>query len=121
MDDIIKKLLAGGVSNDIVEKLKVGLGNTFETELVTNWLKMAAEKVGIDTRDLPNIDFHNISEAAQELAGKDVDGDGKIGLAEAYENVQEAIKNSEFSEVKDFASEKSQGLLAKIKSFFGKN
>lgn len=36
MDDIIKKLLAGGVSNDIVEKLKVGLGNTFETELVTN-------------------------------------------------------------------------------------
>ena len=41
MDDIIKKLLAGGVSNDIVEQLKAGLGNTFETELVNNGLKVA--------------------------------------------------------------------------------
>lgn len=119
MDDIIKKLLAGGVSDDIVEKLKVGLGNTFETELVTNGLKMAAEKVGIDTRDLPNIDFHNISEAAQELAGKDVDGDGKTGISEAIENVQEAVQNTDISEVKDFAQTQSQGLFAKIKSFFG--
>ena len=108
MDDIIKKLLAGGVSDDIVEKLKVGLGNTFETELVTNGLKMAAEKVGIDTRDLPNIDFHNISEAAQELAGKDVDGDGKTGISEAIENVQEAVQNTDMSEVKDFAQTQSQ-------------
>lgn len=108
MDDIIKKLLAGGVSDDIVDKLKVGLGNTFETELVTNGLKMAAEKVGIDTRDLPNIDFHNISEAAQELAGKDVDGDGKTGISEAIENVQEAVQNTDMSEVKDFAQTQSQ-------------
>lgn len=119
MDDIIKKLLAGGVSDDIVDKLKVGLGNTFETELVTNGLKMAAEKVGIDTRDLPNIDFHNISEAAQELAGKDVDGDGKTGISEAIENVQEAVQNTDMSEVKDFAQTQSQWLFAKIKSFFG--
>lgn len=118
MDDIIKKLLAGGVSDDIVEKLKVGLGNTFETELVTNGLKLAAEKVGIDTRDLPNIDFHNISEAAQELAGKDVDGDGKTGIGEALENVQEAIQNSDISEAKDFVQEQSSGLWAKIQSFF---
>ncbi|NRH20914.1 hypothetical protein HOO68_02630 [Candidatus Gracilibacteria bacterium] len=119
MDEILKKLTAGGVSEDIINKLKVGLGNTFETELVTNGLKLAAEKVGIDSTNLPQIDFHNISEAAQELAGKDTDGDGKTGVAEALENVEEAFKNSNVKEVKDTVVEGAQGFFAKIKGFFG--
>lgn len=120
MDEIIKKLTAGGVSDDIVEKLKVGLGNTFETELVTNGLKLAAEKVGIDPTNLPHIDFHNISEAAQELVGKDVDGDGKTGVAEALENVEEAFKHSDVTKIKDTVIEGTQGFFAKIKGFFGR-
>lgn len=119
MDEILKKLTAGGVSDDIVEKLKVGLGNTFETELVTNGLKMAAEKVGIDPNTLPHIDFHNISEAAQELVGKDVDGDGKTGVSEALENVDEAFKHSDVTQMKDSIVSGSQGLFSKIKGFFG--
>lgn len=106
MDDIIKKLLAGGVSNDIVEKLKAWLGNTFETELVTNWLKVAAEKVGIDPNNLPNIDFKNLKQATQELIGKDIDGDGKTGITEMIENIGEITKNKVW-------------FFAKMKRFFG--
>lgn len=119
MDDIIKKLTTGWVSHDVIEQLKVGLGNTFETELVTNGLKMAAEKVGIDPNTLPHIDFHNVSEAAQELVGKDVDGDGKTGVSEAVENISEALKHSDVTQMRDSVVEWSQGLFAKIKSFFG--
>lgn len=36
MDEIVKKLTASGVSNEIIQQLKDGLGNTFETELVNN-------------------------------------------------------------------------------------
>ena len=110
MDEITKKLSAGGVSTDIIEQLRAGLGNTFETELVTNGLKMAAEKVGIDPENLPHIDFHNIGEALQELVGKDVDGDGKTGISEAMDNVQQAVKNSYIT---------PPGLFAKIQGFFG--
>ncbi len=84
MDDIIKKLLAGGISNDIVEKLKLWLGNTFETELVTNWLKVAAEKIGIDTTNLPNIDLTNLGHATQEFIKKDFQQ--KIGLLTKVKN-----------------------------------
>lgn len=106
MDDIIKKLLAGGVSHDIIEKLKAWLGNTFETELVTNWLKVAADKIGIDSTHLPNIDLKNLKQAAQELMGKDVDGDGKTGIIEAIENITKATKNQ-------------TGIFHKITGFFG--
>lgn len=84
MDDIIKKLLAGGVSNDIIEQLKTWLGNTFETELVTNWLKVAAEKIGIDTTNLPNVDLTNLSQAAQEFIKKDFQK--KIGFLTKIKN-----------------------------------
>jgi hypothetical protein len=73
MDEIIKKLLDGGVSREIIEKLKDGLGNTFETELVTNGLKVAAEKIGIDPTNLPSIDLKNLGDAVKELVGKDID------------------------------------------------
>lgn len=119
MDEILKKLTAGGVSEDIIEKLKVGLGNTFETELVTNGLKLAAEKVGIDPTNLPQIDFHNISEAAQELVGKDADGDKKTGVAEALQDVEEAFSGVHIEEAKESVVKNTQGLFAKIKSFFG--
>jgi hypothetical protein len=101
MDDIIKKLLDGWVSNDIVEKLKAGLGNTFETELVNNGLRAAAEKIGIDPEHLPNIDLKNIKQAAQELIGKDIDKDGKVGITEAVETVSKS-KNHLFAKIARF-------------------
>lgn len=106
MDNVIKRLLAGGVSNDIIEQLKAWLGNTFETELVNNGLKAAWEKIGIDPTDLPNIDFKNLKQVAQELIGKDVDGDGKTGIVEAIENIGEI-------------TQKKVGFFAKLKKFFG--
>jgi len=107
MDDIIKKLLAGGVSNDIVEQLKAGLGNTFETELVNNGLKVAAEKIGIDTTNLPNIDFKNLKQVAQELIGKDIDKDGKTGITEALDHV-------------DVITHPEHGFWNKCRKFFSK-
>ena len=84
MDDIIKKLLEGGVSNDIIEQLKVWLGNTFETELVTNWLMIAAGKIGIDTTNLPNVDLTNLSQATQEFIKNDFQK--KIGILAKIKN-----------------------------------
>ncbi len=84
MDEIIKKLKEGGVSHDIIEQLKAWLGNTFETELVTNWLKVAAEKIGIDTSSLPNIDLTNLSHAAQEFIKNDFQK--KIGFLTKIKN-----------------------------------
>ena len=107
MDDIIKKLLAGGVSNDIVEQLKAGLGNTFETELVNNGLKAAAEKIGIDTTNLPNIDFKNLKQVAQELIGKDIDKDKKTWVNEAVNTIKD-ITSSEY------------GFWNKCRKFFSK-
>ena len=83
MDDISKKLVSAGVSPEIIQKLKTSLGNTFETELVTDWLQAAAKKIGLDTTDLPNIDFKSALHAIQELSGKDADGDNKTGISEA--------------------------------------
>ena len=119
MDDIIKKLTAGGVSADMIEKLKSGLGDKFESSIATMGLKGAAEKLGLDTTDLPEIDLKNVMEAAQELMGKDVDGDGKTGISEAVENAKEAMANTDIAEVKAFAQKNATGVFAKIKSFFG--
>ncbi len=119
MDEIIKKLMASGVSADMIEKLKGGLGDKFESSLTTMGLKAAAAKAGIDTTDLPDIDFKNVMEAAQELMGKDVDGDGKTGISEAVENAKEAMANTDMKEVKEFAQKNATGIFAKIKSLFG--
>ena len=119
MDEIIKKLMASGVSTDMIEKLKGGLGDKFESSLTTMGLKAAAAKAGIDTTDLPDIDFKNVMEAAQELMGKDVDGDGKTGISEAVENAKEAMANTDMKEVKEFAQKNATGIFAKIKSLFG--
>ncbi len=119
MDEIIKKLMASGVSADMIEKLKGGLGDKFESSLTTMGLKAAAAKAGIDTTDLPDIDFKNVMEAAQELIGKDVDGDGKTGISEAVENAKEAMANTDMKEVKEFAQKNATGIFAKIKSLFG--
>ncbi len=119
MDDIIKKLTASGVSEDMIGKLKSGLGDKFESSIATMGLKGAAEKLGLDTTDLPEIDLKNVMEAAQELIGKDVDGDGKTGMSEAVDNVKEAMANTDMAEVKAFAQKNAGGVFAKIKSFFG--
>ena len=71
MDDIIKKLHEWGISKDIIEQLKVWLGNTFETELITNWFKISAEKIGIDTSNLPNVDLTSLTQKAQEFIKND--------------------------------------------------
>ena len=120
MDDIIKKLSAGGVSADMIEKLKSGLGDKFESSIATMGLKGAAAKLGLDTTDLPEIDFKNAMEAVQELMGKDVDGDEKTGVSEAVENAKEAMKNTDMTKVKEFAQKNAGGLITKIKGFFGK-
>lgn len=126
MDEIIKKLTTSGVSMDMIEKLKAGLGDKFESEIMTTGLKAAAAKVGLDASALPDIDFKNALEAVEELTGKDLnrdgkvgDGDGKSGMMEAVENAKEAVANSDMTGVKQFAEKNAGGLLAKIKGFFG--
>ena len=119
MDDIIKKLTASGVSSDMIDKLKSGLGDKFESSIASMGLKGAAEKLGLDTTDLPDVDFKNAMEAVQELMGKDVDGDGKTGVSEAVENAKEAMKNTDMAKVKAFAQKNAGGVFAKIKGLFG--
>ena len=116
---IKNKLTSAGVPAAIVDKLESALGDKFESSLTTMGLKAAAAKAGIDTTDLPDIDFKNVMEAAQELMGKDVDGDGKTGISEAVENAKEAMANTDMKEVKEFAQKNATGIFAKIKSLFG--
>jgi len=119
---IIKnKLTSAGVPAAIVDKLESALGDKLEGELMAGGLKAAAAKVGIDTTDLPDVDFKNLMEAAQELMGKDVDGDGKTGVTEAVENLKQAAANTDMTGVKEFAQSSATGLFAKIKSLFGSN
>ena len=99
MDDIIKKLLAGWVPNDIIEQLKAWLWNTFETELVNNGLKAAWEKIGIDTEHLPNIDLTNLKEVIT------TDITSKKEVTEMIEKVGEITKYEE-------------GFFGKLKAFF---
>lgn len=99
MDDIIRKLLAGWVSNEIIEQLKAGLWNTFETELVNNGLKAAWEKIGIDTENLPNIDLTNLKEVIT------TDITSKKEVTEMIEKVGEITKHE-------------PGFFGKIKAFF---
>ena len=102
MDDITRKLLDGWISGDIIEKLKVGLGNTFETELVNNGLKTAAEKVWIDTENLPNIDLTNLKEVIN------TDIATKTGISDIIEKVGEITKHEEsfFGKIKAFFTRK---------------
>jgi hypothetical protein len=119
MDEMLKKLMSAGVSADMLEKLKTGFGDKLEGELLSGGLKTAVEKLGLDTRNLPDVDFKNLSEAASELMGKDVDGDGKTGIMEAVDNLKEAAANTDMSAVKEFAQENAGGLLSKLKSLIG--
>jgi hypothetical protein len=119
MDEIVKKLTASGVSSDMVEKLKSGLGNTFETEIMTSGLKAAAAKVGIDTTDLPDIDFKDAMAGVQELMGKDVDGDGKTGISEAVDSFKKVAANTDMAGVQAFAQKNAGGIMTKIKGFLG--
>ena len=126
MDEIVKKLMASGVSADMIEKLKSGLGSNFESEMMKGGLKAAAAKVGIDASTLPNIDFKDALEAVEELTGKDLnhdgkvgDGDGKTGMMEAVENAKEAIANTDMTAAKQFAQKNGAGLLGRLKNFFG--
>ena len=119
--DIKNKLTSAGVPAAIVDKLETALGDKLEGELMTGGFKAAAAKVGIDTTDLPDVDFKNIMEAAQELMGKDVDGDGKTGISEAVDNIREAAANTDMAEVKEFAQKNATGIFAKIKGLFGSN
>jgi hypothetical protein len=118
---IKNKLTSAGVPAAIVDKLESALGDKLEGELMTGGLKAAAAKVGIDTTNLPDVDFQNLAEAAKELMGTDVDGDGKTGVTEAVENLKQAAANTDMAEVKQFAQENATGLWAKIKSLFGSN
>jgi hypothetical protein len=117
MNDIIKKLGDAGVSSDIISTLQSKLGAELKTELMQNGLKATATKLGIDTSKLPDIDFKDLGEAFQELTGKDVDGDGKTGIGEAIENVEEAISRSNVSGKTPFP-QKQEGFLAKLLAFF---
>lgn len=126
MDEIVKKLMASGVSSDMIDKLKSGLGDKFESEMMSGGLKAAAAKLGLDASALPEIDWKNSLEAVEELTGKDLnrdgkvgDGDGKTGVMEAVENAKEAMANSDMSGLKKMATTQGGGLLAKIKGFLG--
>ena len=110
----------------MIEKLKSGLGDTFESSIMTMGLKGAAEKIGLDTSALPDIDFKNALEAVEEMTGKDLnrdgkvgDGDGKSGMTEAVENAKEALANTDVESVKKFAQTNATGIFTKIKGFFG--
>lgn len=112
----------------MIEKLKSGLGDKFESEIVTNGLKAAAAKVGLDSSKLPDVDFKDAVEAAEELTGKDFnndgkvgDGDGKTGISEAIENAKEAIAKTDIAGAKAFVEKNATGLFAKVKSLFGGN
>jgi len=120
MDNIINKLLESGIPKDTIDKLRTGLGNTFETELVTSGLRAAALKVGIDITDLPDIDFQEAKAGAQELMGKDVDGDGKTGISEAMDSFKKIAHKTDLKKVGKVAHRNATGLFAKIKKFFGK-
>ena len=126
MDQILKKLKSAGVSADVIEKLQSGLGDKFESTIVTSGLKAAAAKVGLDESALPDIDFKNALEAVEEVTKKDLnkngkigDGDGKTGVAEALENAKEAIANTDLSGTKEYVQKTASGLFAKVKSLFG--
>ncbi len=121
MNEILKKLSDAGIAPDMIEKLQTGLGDTFESTLLSGWLKAAAEKVGIDTANLPEIDFTNMAEAAKEFMGTDVDGDGQTGVMEAVDNLKEVAANTDIAAVKEFAEQHASGIFAKIKAFFGGN
>ena len=121
MNEILEKLSAAGVSTDIIEKLKSGFGENLQSELLSGGLQGAAEKLGIDTSNLPNVDFANLWEAAQELMWTDVDGDGATWVGEAMSNLQEAMANTDMAAVKEFAEQNASGIFAKIKAFFGGN
>jgi hypothetical protein len=103
MDEIVKKLMASGMSSDMVEKLKSGLGDKFESTALSGGLAAAAGKLGLDASMIPNIDFKNGMEAVQELMGKDVDGDGKTGVSEALDNAKEMMANTDMSKLKTLA------------------
>ena len=85
---------------------------------MTGGLKAAAAKVGIDTTNLPDVDFQNLAEAAKELMGTDVDGDGKTGITEAVENIKQAAANSDIAGVKELAQNTGTTLISKIRSLF---
>lgn len=118
MNDIIKKLSDAWVPTEIISNLQDKLGESFQSELMKNWLYATAQKLGIDTSNLPNIDFTDVREAFQELSGTDIDWDGKTGIGEAIENIQEAVQKSDTKDAQPADQVEDTGFIAKIKSFF---
>jgi hypothetical protein len=89
MSVISDKLKSLGVPDSVVSSLEEKLGDKLEGELQTSGLKAVAEKVGIDVSSLPDIDLSGVINVGKELMGKDIDGDGKTGLAEAADTLKD--------------------------------
>lgn len=122
MNDILSRLSAAWISPDLIQRLQSWLGDRLESEIMNEWLRKAAEKVGIDSTNLPDIDLKNAFEAVEEMTGKDInrdgkigDGDGKTGIIEALENGKEAFVNSDLSALKKSGG----GFLAHLKKLLG--
>ena len=143
MDELVKKLEGLGVPSDVLSGLKEKLGDNFVTDIQSLGLKGAAEKAGIDVSTLPDIDMTAVKNFGKEIMGTDVDGDGKTGVADAAANIKDAVTSNatvqsatekveemkdkvassdlgqKAAEVGDKALAAGNGLLSKIKSFFG--
>jgi hypothetical protein len=92
MDAILAKLTAAGIPADVVSALQEKFGDTLGTELATNELGAVVSKLGLDTSSLPDVDFGDLLGAFSEFRGVDADGDGKTGIMEAVEGVQNSLK-----------------------------
>lgn len=127
---VLEKLKSLGVPADTIDAIEQKLDSGMLGDIQTLGLKGALDKNGIDTSKLPDIGLDDVKNFGAELMGKDVDGDGKTGLAEVVDTAQDAfakVKDSGLADkVKDVAEDKladakeaGGGLMAKIKGFFG--
>lgn len=133
-DAIFTKLKSLGVPAETIEAIEKKIDVGFISDIQAFGFKETLAKHGIDTSKLPDVDFADVKDFGAELMGKDVDGDGKTGIAEAIDTAQDALANAKeavadseiVDKVKDVAGDKladakeaGGGLMAKLKSFFG--
>ncbi len=116
MSLIIDKLKLAWIKDDIIDALDRKFSEKLIDEIQKNGLKFAAERAGLDSSKIPDLDFSAIMAFGDDILGKrDSDGDGKTWFAEIKDTVSDLAETLESSRIGKSAMSTAWGLFSKMK------
>ena len=118
MNTLVEKLAALGIPTDMISTLEEKYGSDLIPQIQTLGLQWVAEKAGLDTSKLPDIDMIQLLSLRSELMGTDIDGDGKTGMSEVLDTATDLLGSTGAGSTIAGMTGSTGGLIDRLKSMF---